>query len=531
MAAERETTTPPDPEATRLLPRADTPGGLPAGTRLREFEIERVIGEGGFSIVYAAGDVNLHRRVALKEYMPAALARRCDDRTVQPRSSREAETFALGRRSFINEARLLAQFDHPSLVKVHQFWEENGTAYMVMPLYEGRTLKQWLKEAGPPAENELAHLLVPLLDALEHLHAASVFHRDVAPDNVLLLEDGRPVLLDFGAARRVLADSNKALTAILKPSYAPLEQHADMAQLRQGPWTDVYALCAVLYYAVTGSPPPSAIGRSISDRMVPAAKAASGRYSARFLRAIDAGLAVRPEARPQSIAELRKLLLGSGPPTVGRPPGAEAVPARRQGVRRSAALAVGGLALAVGLATWWVLGGNASAPVPAESPAARASSPAGGAAPPSPVASRPQPAAPTTPPTSSTVGGPPPSAPSAQQAPTPPPSPASADRTAPAPPSATAAQQPVSAPAGDRAAATTSPAPAFGALTVERAAAAPGGPPPAVQRSPGASPRLDAARAAVEPPARARCLRIVQRMQLGEMPNEEEKAFLKKECT
>ena len=365
-----------DPDATRIVLRADPPSGLRRGTRLRDFEVERVIGEGGFSIVYAAVDLNLRRRVALKEYMPAALARRGDDRTVQPRTGRDSEIFDLGRRSFLNEAQLLARFDHPALVKVHQFWEENGTAYMVMPLYEGRTLKQWLKDrAQPPSEAELMHIVAPLLDALEHLHAESVFHRDVAPDNVLLLGDGRPVLLDFGAARQVLADSDKALTAILKPSYAPIEQYADMAQLRQGPWTDVYALSAVLYFAITGAAPPSAVARSISDKMVPAATAGAGRYSARFLRGIDAGLGVRPEARPQSIAQLREMLLG-GPATVTAPGTiSRVVAAASSGWWRSrrsvAALGVVALLCVVGVGVWvaatGVTGDSAPPQVPVSS--------------------------------------------------------------------------------------------------------------------------------------------------------------------
>ena len=358
MAAEHQSTT--DPDATRLLLRAERPSWLPVGTRLRDFEVQGVVGEGGFSIVYAAVDINLRRRIALKEYMPTSLARRCDDRTVQPRSVRDSENFDLGRRSFINEARLLAQFDHPALVKVHQFWEENGTAYMAMPLYEGRTIKQWLKErAQPPTEVELKRVFAPLLDALERLHAESVFHRDVAPDNILLLDDGKPVLLDFGAARKVLADSNNALTAILKPSYAPIEQYADMAQLRQGPWTDGYALCAVLYFAITGAAPPPAVARSISDRMVPAAEAGAGRYSPHFLRAIDAGLAVRPEARPQSIAQLRALLLPAGPLTAHETDAAaqtgKAVSRVGGGRRRSwQALATGAVAVAsaAGFGIW-----------------------------------------------------------------------------------------------------------------------------------------------------------------------------------
>ena len=285
---------------------------LPEGTKIDEFEIIGLIGVGGFGIVYLAQDHSLGRLVALKEYMPSSLAARVQGLTVVVKSSRLAETFAIGMRSFVNEARMLAQFDHASLVKVYRFWESNGTAYMVMPFYEGITLKECLqKMPGPPDEAWLRGVIEPLLAALEVLHQANCFHRDIAPDNILLLGDGRPLLLDFGAARRVISDRTQALTVILKPGYAPLEQYAEVPHVKQGAWTDLYALAAVVYNAVTGRPPMPSVGRSINDSMVPLAKLAAGRYSPEFLHAIDRALAVRPEDRPQSVAEFRALLSGS----------------------------------------------------------------------------------------------------------------------------------------------------------------------------------------------------------------------------
>lgn len=285
------------------------PNALPIGTMLGEFEITGLIGEGGFGIVYLVYDHSLQRRVALKEYMPSALASRLNDTTVAVKSDRHAETFEAGRRSFINEARMLAQFDNPSLVKVYRFWEANGTAYMVMPFYEGVTLKKALSErAGPPDETWLKRLLAQLLDALDVIHHAQCYHRDIAPDNILLLDDDRPVLLDFGAARRVIGDMTQALTVILKPGYAPLEQYAETPNMRQGAWTDLYALAAVAYFAITGHAPIAAVARMVSDSLVPLADAAGGRYDAAFLRGIDAALAVKPEDRPQNVAEFRGLL-------------------------------------------------------------------------------------------------------------------------------------------------------------------------------------------------------------------------------
>ncbi|MEX8518855.1 MAG: serine/threonine protein kinase [Leptothrix sp. (in: b-proteobacteria)] len=279
---------------------------LPVGTYLAEFELTGVVGEGGFGIVYQAWDHSLQRRVALKEYMPAALAAR-EQTQVQVRSERHRDTFQAGLNSFINEARLLAQFDHPSLLKVYRFWEANGTAYMVMPLYEGITLKDHLKQAAsPPDEGWLLAMLASLTDALAVLHAEHCYHRDIAPDNIILLAgSGRPLLLDFGAARRVIGDMTQALTVILKPGYAPIEQYAEVPDMKQGPWTDLYALAASVHLAIVGKVPPASISRIVSDQFVPLTQAAAGRYSTRFLQALDKALKVRPEDRPQSVAELR----------------------------------------------------------------------------------------------------------------------------------------------------------------------------------------------------------------------------------
>lgn len=299
---------------------------LPVGTRLHEFEIRGVLGVGGFGIVYRAWDTALEREVAIKEYLPSALAGRGDGAEVSLRSAAHAETYATGLRSFVNEARLLARFDHPALVKAYRFWEDHRTAYMVMPCYHGRTLQDVRRAMDrPPDEAWLRALVEPLLGALEALHAQSCFHRDIAPDNILLQPDaadplgpGRPVLLDFGAARRVIADRTQDLTAILKPAFAPIEQYAEVNHLHQGAWTDLYALGAVLYYCLSGKAPPAATARVVRDDMKPATEvgrvlgeAFPGlRYSPALLQAIDAALAVRPEDRPQSVAQWRALWEG-----------------------------------------------------------------------------------------------------------------------------------------------------------------------------------------------------------------------------
>ena len=309
-----------EPPRPGQLPDDEFGNALPVGTRMGEFELLSVLGEGGFGIVYLAQDHSLHRQVALKEYMPSALAARTQAMTVSVRSRRHAETFEAGLRSFVNEARLLAQFDHPSLIKVYRFWEANGTAYMVMPYYVGRTLSATLAALpGPPDELWLRALLTPVLDALEVMHRANTFHRDIAPDNILILEDGRPVILDLGAARKVIGDMTQALTVILKTGYAPIEQYGEMPGVKQGPWTDLYALGSVVYYAITHQTPPQSVTRIVTDKYVPLAQTVAGHYGAGFLDAIDACLAVLPQHRPQNIAALRALLAAQPAPALTPP--------------------------------------------------------------------------------------------------------------------------------------------------------------------------------------------------------------------
>ena len=303
---------------------------LPVGFLLNEYVVEGVLGVGGFGVVYRAHDPQLQRQVAIKEYLPAALAARADDGSVVLRAPQHRAAFELGLQSFVNEARLLARFDHPSLVRVFRFWEAQGTAYMVMPCYEGATLYTARKAmGGPPSHAWLRALMEPLLGALELLHREQVYHRDVAPDNILIVPDAdapegmRPVLLDFGAARRVITDHTQSLTAILKPSFAPIEQYAETSHLRQGAWTDLYALAAVLHYCLTGRTPVPSTARAVHDDLAPLSSMADelGRdfgqhYPLGLLDTIDRGLAVRPEHRLASVAQWRASLLGEPLPPV-----------------------------------------------------------------------------------------------------------------------------------------------------------------------------------------------------------------------
>ena len=294
--------------------KAHPPSALPRGTRLGEFELRHVLGVGGFGIVYLAFDHALEREVAVKEYLPATLVGRTETMHVTLRSQSDADTFALGLKSFVNEARLLAHFDHPSLLKVLRFWEANGTAYMAMPVLRGHTVKEVrLDMKQPPDEAWMRALLDPLLGAIERLHAEGVFHRDIAPDNIQIEPDGHPVLLDFGAARRVISDKTQSLTAILKPAYAPIEQYAEAGSVKQGPWTDLYALGATMHYVLLARPPLPATTRAVHDDLPPLSSQDAPGCSAEFLNIIDWMLAPRPADRPQSVAALRDVLAGRTP--------------------------------------------------------------------------------------------------------------------------------------------------------------------------------------------------------------------------
>lgn len=285
-----------------------TPHALAPGTQIRDYTIVSVIGTGGFSIVYRAIDNSLQREVAIKEYFPAAMALRASDGSIAPHG-RDKATFSKGIESFLNEGKLLAAFDHPALVRVYRCWEERGTAYLAMRLYAGTTLRDAVTAGNWRTDvTSLPALLAPLCDALNVLHAAQCYHRDVAPDNIMLVDAGAhriPVLLDFGAARKTI-ENTQVFTAILKPGYAPIEQYGD-GELKQGPWTDIYALAGVLYFTLAGSAPPTAISRMIRDNMLRPRDAFVGRLPEHWLDAIEHALAVKPEMRPQTIAEFMAL--------------------------------------------------------------------------------------------------------------------------------------------------------------------------------------------------------------------------------
>ncbi|MDF3073907.1 MAG: serine/threonine protein kinase, partial [Alphaproteobacteria bacterium] len=283
---------------------------LHSGFKLGKYELQAVLGQGGFGITYKAWDGALNRAVAIKEYLPSDVAVRVDGSTVRARSRNDQESFQWGLERFLEEARALARFEATqSIVRVYDYMQDNGTAYMVMALIEGTPLSSVYRREAPLSEERLKAIVLPILDGLDDVHAAGFLHRDIKPANILIRPNGSPVLIDFGAARNALGEKSRSITSVFTPGYAPFEQYTSSG--KQGPWTDIYALAATLYYGVTGKAPPQATDRIREDPMLPAVHAGSGRYSPQFLASIDRGLEVFENRRPQSIGQWRDMLTGA----------------------------------------------------------------------------------------------------------------------------------------------------------------------------------------------------------------------------
>jgi len=289
--------------------------GLPEGFRLLEYRIDGLLGQGGFGLTYLATDVNLHTLVAIKEYLPEAFAFRKSTQTVSANASENRERYQQGLDGFLVEARTLATFRHPHIVRVARFFEAHQTAYMVLEYERGQSLKGWWPQHRALPEKDLVVLLAPLLDGLSVVHEAGFLHRDIKPDNINVRQsDGSLVLLDFGSARQATVAAAD-VDSVLTPGYAPIEQYHNGGQ---GPWTDIYGLAATLYWMVSAHKPPEPTARfGTPDPMTPALEAGQGRYSEAFLKAIDWALCVQPQDRPQTVQAFRQALFAAHAASLG----------------------------------------------------------------------------------------------------------------------------------------------------------------------------------------------------------------------
>ncbi len=286
---------------------------LPNGYEFDGYRIDGILGTGGFGITYRANELAIDRPLAIKEYLPAGIAMRDQSSSaVHASGSSDQDDFEWGLDRFRKEAQTLVSFRHANIVAVFRFFEANNTAYLVMEYARGEDLGTILLRQKTLTEAEIHALIDPLLNGLSRVHQAGVLHRDIKPNNIYIRDDGSPLLLDFGAARYAMGVRSHSLTSIVSAGYAPFEQY--ISNSKQGPWSDIYALGAVLYRAVTGNIPPEATARVKDDEMVPASQAARGHYSEQLLSAIDAALSVDESGRPQSISAFIKKL-GVGAPS------------------------------------------------------------------------------------------------------------------------------------------------------------------------------------------------------------------------
>ena len=271
---------------------------LQSGYMLREYRLEKLLGEGGFGLTYLAFDTNLEKKVAIKEYMPSEHAIRESDSKIIAKSDASNKVYNWGLNAFINEAKTLAKFEDPNIVRVHRFFKANGTAYIVMEYCEGGCLIDRISKYDHMPEDELKKLISSLVHGLQLVHNDGILHRDIKPDNIMFRQDGTPVLIDFGAARQAIGTKSRKVTTIITPGYAPLEQYSSEGTI--GPWSDIYSLAAVAYLCLTGKRPPDIMNRLHEDKVT---KLGEKVNSSPFLKSIDSGLELQVKNRPKSLSE------------------------------------------------------------------------------------------------------------------------------------------------------------------------------------------------------------------------------------
>ena len=349
------------------------------GHRLQNYHVLRVLGVGGFGVTYLAEHATLAHKVAIKEYLPNEFALR-DGATVYPKSEADREDFEWGLARFLDEARTLVRFEHRNLVRVRDYFEANQTAYIVMDYEDGEPLDRLLENLGTLTEAQLRRILLPIVEGLREVHAAGYLHRDIKPSNIFVRRaDESPVLLDFGAARQALGRKSKSMTAVASVGYSPPEQYESEGE--QGPWSDIYALAALCYRAITGTAPVEAprrlnrLAQRQPDPLPRLSETTAEGYSMSLLEAVDQGLEVIAADRPRNlddwVTRLADVSTSEARRTAtGRKPGAaqadmKKLTGARRGKARNAGLGVAALAVAAVFAVAvWTLQGDETPQLP-----------------------------------------------------------------------------------------------------------------------------------------------------------------------
>lgn len=339
---------------------------LPHRTVLNEqYVIGRVLGKpGGFGITYLAWDMYLQTYVAVKEFLPRDLAGRAPGgASVQPHTNDDSKLFSYGLEQFINEARTLAQFDHPNVVRVKTFFKGFNTAYMVMDYYDGISLNEYIVQKGQPLSEQVTlGIMYPILDGLHEVHNKGFLHRDIKPHNIFLTTTKRVILLDFGAVCVSMNERSKSMSVVLTPGFAPPEQYHGKG--KQGPWTDIYAVAATMYYMMTGSVPAEATERLYEDQLDPV-RTVNPSVSEAVSKALTAAMAIRAEDRPQTVPQFQAMLAGDtvpdavpavAPTPKPEAPGAPTVKVRKPAKSSSVPIAAAAVVLVLAAAGgWWWL--------------------------------------------------------------------------------------------------------------------------------------------------------------------------------
>ncbi len=295
-------------------PNSKNPNALPFGTRVNNYVIQEMLGDGGFSIVYMATELPDWKRVIIKEYLPAKLARRGKDNKVESIDEEATPRFNHGRKLFFQEANALVNLNHPNIVRVTNFFRAFDTIYMVMEYEEGQNLQSYIqKYKGNLSEKFLLTVFPPLLEGLKTIHEAGFLHLDIKPGNIHLCLGGKPLLLDFGAVHKLQTSRQYQSGQVITPGFSPFEQYNKKGYV--GPWTDLYSMGATMRSCIEGTSPPAAKNRHEKDEMKPAVEAFGKQYDKNLLSAIDWSMEVDAMLRPQNVDDMLLAIKNGRPDT------------------------------------------------------------------------------------------------------------------------------------------------------------------------------------------------------------------------